>query len=92
MNLLVLQVDDERDVEVLFRQRFRCDLHAGRFTMEFAQSAPALARGMSAFSANQPSVTRDEAIAPGPRAFASPTLRWSYLPVTPGGKVITSIA
>jgi CheY-like chemotaxis protein len=41
MNLLVLVVDDEPDVEVLFRQHFRRDLRAGRFTMEFAQSAPA---------------------------------------------------
>jgi CheY-like chemotaxis protein len=31
---------DEPDVEVLFRQRFRRDLPAGRFTMEFAQSGP----------------------------------------------------
>ena len=41
MSLLILVVDDEPDVEVLFRQRFRSDLRAGRFTMEFAQSAPA---------------------------------------------------
>ena len=38
MTLLVLVVDDEPDVEVLFRQQFRRDLRAGRFTMEFAQS------------------------------------------------------
>ena len=41
MNLLILVVDDEPDVEVLFRQQFRRDLRAGRFTMEFAQSASA---------------------------------------------------
>jgi len=41
MNPLVLVVDDEPDVEVLFRQQFRRDLRAGRFTMEFAQSASA---------------------------------------------------
>ncbi len=41
MNLLILVVDDESDVEVLFRQQFRHDLRAGRFTMDFAQSAPA---------------------------------------------------
>ena len=41
MSLLILVVDDEPDVEVLFRQQFRRDLRAGRFTMEFAQSAPA---------------------------------------------------
>ena len=40
MNVLILVVDDEPDVEVLFRQQFRHDLRAGRFTMEFAQSAP----------------------------------------------------
>ncbi len=39
MNLLILVVDDEPDVEMLFRQQFRRDLRAGRFTMEFAQSA-----------------------------------------------------
>ena len=39
MNLLILVVDDEPDVEVLFRQQFRRDLRAERFTMEFAQSA-----------------------------------------------------
>ena len=39
VNLLILVVDDEPDVEVLFRQQFRRDLRAGRFTMEFAQSA-----------------------------------------------------
>ena len=41
MSLLILVVDDEPDVEVLFRQLFRRDLSASRFTMEFAQSAPA---------------------------------------------------
>ena len=41
MNLLILVVDDEPDVEVLFRQQFRRDLRTGRFVMEFAQSAPA---------------------------------------------------
>ena len=40
MNLLILVVDDEPDVEVLFRQQFRRDLRADRFAMEFAQSAP----------------------------------------------------
>jgi CheY-like chemotaxis protein len=39
MNMLILVVDDEPDVEVLFRQQFRRDLRTGRFTMEFAQSA-----------------------------------------------------
>jgi CheY-like chemotaxis protein len=39
VNPLILVVDDEPDVEVLFRQQFRRDLRADRFTMEFAQSA-----------------------------------------------------
>jgi CheY-like chemotaxis protein len=40
VSFLILVVDDEPDVETLFRQQFRRDLRAGRFTMEFAQSAP----------------------------------------------------
>ena len=40
MNPLVLVVDDEPDVEVLFRQQFWRDLRTDRFTMEFAQSGP----------------------------------------------------
>jgi CheY-like chemotaxis protein len=39
LSLLILVVDDESDVELLFRQQFRRDLRAGRFLMEFAQSA-----------------------------------------------------
>jgi len=41
VSLLILVVDDEPDVEVLFRQQFRHDLRSGRITMQFAQSAPA---------------------------------------------------
>ena len=41
MTMLILVVDDEPDVEALFRQHFRRDLRAGRFTMEFAQSGDA---------------------------------------------------
>jgi CheY-like chemotaxis protein len=45
MSVYILVVDDEPDMEVLFRQQFRRDLRAGRFQMEFAPSAPvALAR------------------------------------------------
>jgi CheY-like chemotaxis protein len=39
VRLLILVVDDEPDVELLFRQQFRRDLRDGRFAMEFAQSA-----------------------------------------------------
>ena len=38
MNLLILVVDDEPDVEMLFRAQFRRDLRQGRFRMEFAPS------------------------------------------------------
>jgi CheY-like chemotaxis protein len=38
VTLLILVVDDEPDVEMLFRQQFRQDLRAGRFMMEFASS------------------------------------------------------
>jgi len=41
MSVYILVVDDEPDVEALFRQQFRRDLRSGRFTMEFAPSAPA---------------------------------------------------
>jgi CheY-like chemotaxis protein len=45
VNILVLVVDDEPDVEALFRQQFRRDLRAQRFVMDFANSATdALAR------------------------------------------------
>jgi len=38
VTLLILVVDDEPDVELLFRQQFRRELRDGRFTMDFAQS------------------------------------------------------
>jgi CheY-like chemotaxis protein len=39
MSVLVLVVDDERDVADLFLQQFRRELRAGLFVMEFAYSA-----------------------------------------------------
>jgi CheY-like chemotaxis protein len=48
LSFLILVVDDEPDVEVLFRQQFRRDLRGGRFTMEFAQSALAAIEVISA--------------------------------------------
>jgi CheY-like chemotaxis protein len=41
MRLLVLVVDDEPDVELLFRQQFRRELRAREFMMEFARSGEA---------------------------------------------------
>ena len=39
MSTHILVVDDEPDVETLFRQQFRRELRAQRFTMDFANSA-----------------------------------------------------
>jgi CheY-like chemotaxis protein len=39
MKPLILVVDDEPDIEPLFRQRFRQDLRAERFLMDFASGA-----------------------------------------------------
>jgi len=47
VKLLILVVDDEPVVEMLFRQHFRRDLRAGRFSMEFAQSASAALQSIS---------------------------------------------
>jgi CheY-like chemotaxis protein len=44
MSFYVLVVDDEPDLEALFRQQFRRDLRTGRFRMEFATSAPTALR------------------------------------------------
>ena len=47
MNPLILVVDDESDVEDLFRQQFRRDIRAGRFTMEFAKSGDSALKKIS---------------------------------------------
>jgi CheY-like chemotaxis protein len=47
MSLLILVVDDEPDVELMFRQHFRRDLRAGRFAMEFARSGPSALQRIS---------------------------------------------
>jgi DNA-binding NtrC family response regulator len=39
MNLRILIVDDEADVEALFRQQFRREIRDGSFRMDFARSA-----------------------------------------------------
>jgi CheY-like chemotaxis protein len=39
LSVCILVVDDEPDVEALFRQQFRRDLKSQRFRMEFAVSA-----------------------------------------------------
>src|SRR5262249_18060226 len=40
MSTYILVVDDEPDVENLFRQQFRRDIRSERFVMKFATSAP----------------------------------------------------
>jgi CheY-like chemotaxis protein len=39
LSTYIVVVDDEPDVESMFRQHFRRDLRSGRFVMEFALSA-----------------------------------------------------
>jgi CheY-like chemotaxis protein len=39
MSMLILVVDDEADVEALFRQQFRRELRAERFILDFSTSA-----------------------------------------------------
>jgi len=41
LSTYIVVVDDEPDVEDMFRQQFRRDLRSGRFRMEFALSATA---------------------------------------------------
>jgi CheY-like chemotaxis protein len=41
LSTYIVVVDDEPDVESMFRQNFRRDLRSGRFLMEFALSAQA---------------------------------------------------
>ena len=48
MSTYIVVVDDEPDVEDMFRQQFRRDLRSGRFVMEFALSAPAALEQMKA--------------------------------------------
>jgi CheY-like chemotaxis protein len=41
LSTYIVVVDDEPNVEEMFKQQFRRDLRSGRFVMEFASSAPA---------------------------------------------------
>jgi CheY-like chemotaxis protein len=41
LSTYIVVVDDEPDVEEMFKQQFRRDVRSGRFVMEFALSAPA---------------------------------------------------
>jgi CheY-like chemotaxis protein len=46
MSVRILVVDDESDVEMLFRQQFRRELREGRFVLDFALSADEALRKM----------------------------------------------
>ena len=48
MSVLILVVDDEADMETLFRQQFRRELKAGQFNMAFANSAMEALRAIEA--------------------------------------------
>lgn len=48
----VLVVDDESDVEMLFRQQFRRELRDGKFNLEFAASAEAAIKQLTSGSEN----------------------------------------
>ena len=50
MSTHILVVDDEPDVESMFRQHFRRDLRSGRFIMEFALSALAVLERVKAIA------------------------------------------
>jgi len=65
--VLVLVVDDESDVEALFRQQFRRELRAERFVMHFAASASdALARVANA-AEQSPALVFSDINMPSPR-------------------------
>jgi CheY-like chemotaxis protein len=65
LSACILVVDDEPDVEVLFRQQFRRELRAQLFVMEFASSATdALAR-MAGDTEPSPSLIFSDVNMPG---------------------------
>ena len=63
MSTHILVVDDEPDVESMFRQHFRRDLRSGRFIMEFALSAPAALERIKAIA--DPSLILSDINMPG---------------------------
>ena len=77
MKLLILVVDDEPDVEMLFRQQFRHDIRAGRFTMEFAPSAPAALERVA--DATGDAETKQKALANGAEALLTKPIDFALL-------------
>ena len=65
MAVLVLVVDDEPDVEALFRQQFRRELRAERFMMDFATSAPDAWRRVANATEQAPALILSDINMPG---------------------------
>ena len=65
MAVLVLVVDDEPDVEALFRQHFRRDLRAERFVMDFATSASAALARVANATEQEPALVLSDINMPG---------------------------
>jgi CheY-like chemotaxis protein len=63
--VLVLVVDDEPDVETLFRQQFRRELRAERFVFDFAASASDALRRVANASEQAPSLVFSDINMPG---------------------------
>jgi CheY-like chemotaxis protein len=61
----ILVVDDEPDVETLFRQQFRRDLRSGRFIMEFARSGADAIERAKALAENSLSLILSDINMPG---------------------------
>ncbi len=65
MAVLVLVVDDEPDVEALFRQQFRRELRAERFILDFAASAPDALRRVANAAEQVPALVFSDINMPG---------------------------
>ena len=65
MAVLVLVVDDEPDVEALFRQQFRRELRAERFVMHFATSASAALERVANATEQEPALVFSDINMPG---------------------------
>jgi CheY-like chemotaxis protein len=63
--VLVLVVDDEPDVEALFRQQFRRELRAERFVLDFAASASDALRRVADATEQAPALVFSDINMPG---------------------------
>jgi CheY-like chemotaxis protein len=63
--VLVLVVDDEPDVEALFRQQFRRELRAERFVLDFAASASDALRRVANATEQAPALVFSDINMPG---------------------------